>query len=344
MRLNTKAPVLLISLLITTLGLVTLLSISQEAFREQVAFLVIGILVYLLISLVRIDIFVKNSFALLFICVLLNISALIFGEEIRGSKRWLNLGFVIIQTSEVLKFAFIIFASDHISKIYQGKTNSLIILIFCSLISIFTVFIQPDLGTALIIALILVSLVLMSRISFKILLSLIFCALSAVILVFFSLKDYQRDRLESYFNPHKDNLGINYNVNQAIIAVGSAGVFGKGFGYGTQSHLKFLPEFHTDFIFSSFVEEWGILFAGLMIVFYGILMLILIRFAMESKNCFLVFLNLAVAFYVFWQTMINIGMNLGLFPVTGIPLPFVSAGGSSLIVSYAVLALARNNP
>jgi rod shape determining protein RodA len=159
----------------------------------------------------------------------------------------------------------------------------------------------------------------------------------------FFLKDYQRQRIVSFFNPHFDYQGASYHMIQSIISVGAGGFFGRGLGFGTQSKLNFLPESHTDFIFASLVEQFGFLGGFLILVLYGFLFYLLLKRSLfflkqkDEQENFLVIMG--VLAYFFFQMLINIGMNMGLFPITGIVLPFLSYGGSALISSFFLLGL-----
>jgi rod shape determining protein RodA len=204
------------------------------------------------------------------------------------------------------------------------------------------VFIQPDLGTSIVLVLVVLGMLLytnFNKIYFLILLSL-FGILSAP--VWNLLADYQKERILVFLNPQLDVLGAGYNVIQSLIAIGSGGIFGRGFSQGTQSHLHFLPAYWTDFAFASFAEEWG--FIGVVVFFglYTAFLFIILRVAFIVKDSFGSVLCFGVFLVFLVQFIINVGMNLGLMPVTGIPLPLVSYGGSSLLISCILLGLVQN--
>ncbi|PIS22969.1 rod shape-determining protein RodA [candidate division WWE3 bacterium CG08_land_8_20_14_0_20_40_13] len=340
MRLSIKLPLLLPAILICVLSLSVLYSTAPNQAVSQLKFLGVGLGVYLLITTIGIGVIAKNAWAIFFFCLLINLIPVIFGPEVRGSRRWIYLGPFNFQTSELLKFAFIIYLSKSLSKININRVSlSLIFFLLGVVISIFLIFLEPDLGTAVVLLLIFGTLLIFSEIHLKRALIMAFSALIIIAPLWFILKDYQKERITSFLNPAKDTLGTGYNVSQAQIAIGSGGLLGKGFGMGSQSHLRFLPESHTDFIFASFAEEWGIAFCFILLGLYGIIFLIIVKTALSLKDMFGVFLCLGIASYFYWQCFINIGMNLGLLPVTGIPLPLMSSGGSSLVTSFAILGL-----
>ncbi|TFG89801.1 MAG: rod shape-determining protein RodA, partial [Syntrophobacterales bacterium] len=201
---------------------------------------------------------------------------------------------------------------------------------------------QPDLGTALFLVILFLSIVVFMGVGWKILVSFIAGGMMLTPLCWFVLKDYQKERILTFLNPERDPLGTGYHIIQSIIAAGSGSLWGKGFMKGTQTQLKFLPEQQTDFAFSVFAEEWG--FVGALALMFMFLALILwsLKIARNSKDLSGALLAFGVTMFTFWGIFINIGMVLGIFPVVGIPLPFFSYGGSSMVVLMIGVGLLMN--
>jgi len=272
-------------------------------------------------------------------------TVLLWGETIRGTTGWLALGPVQFQPSELAKIILIItlawYFSRRLKEIIRFRhivTSGILTLIPAGL-----VLLEPDLGTALLFVILWFGMLLVSGARrLYILLTLGLGTLVSIGSWFFLLEPYQKARLATFVNPHLDPLGRGYNILQSIIAIGSGGVLGKGLGQGTQSQLQFLPAQHTDFIFAVMAEELG--FVGVLFVLglFLVLFLRLIRTAKLSKDNFGILLVLGAGILIFIEVMINIGMNIGILPVTGIPLPLVSYGGSALITTLLALGIVES--
>lgn len=268
----------------------------------------------------------------------------IFGAVTRGATRWLSVGGVKLQASEAAKPILIIMSAYFFSRGWPANKKHQLKILGKAALSVaglvFLVAVQPDLGTAISLAAIFGSAVVISGIPKWLL------GLSVLLLVIlaplgkFGLRDYQIRRLESFINPYSDPKGDGYQVIQSTIAVGSGMWTGRGLGRGTQSQLKFLPERHTDFIFASLVEELGFLGGVLVLGLYVALAAGLVGAAWAARDRVDRLVIGSAAGWLFFQSAINIMMNLGLAPVTGITLPFLSSGGSSMISSAAILGLA----
>jgi rod shape determining protein RodA len=207
-------------------------------------------------------------------------------------------------------------------------------------IPILLILVQPDLGTAVILGMVWFGMILVSGISKKHL-ALILAAgvIAAGLLWTFALRDYQRERIVSFINPAADIQGSGYNAYQATVAVGSGELLGKGIGYGTQSKLRFLPEYETDFIFAAFAEEWGFVGVAIVLALYALLLLRLLAIAQRSATNFDAFFTLGITLVLFAHIFIHVGINLGVLPVTGTTIPFMSYGGSHLLMEYAGLGI-----
>ena len=242
-----------------------------------------------------------------------------------------------------MKLSLIILLSSLLSSRFGSSSiKDFLLTIFITLVPATLIFIQPDLGTTVVVLFIwlLLSLFARLRLSYFIYLLLVLLAISPII--FLSLRPYQRDRIKSFLDPSLDPLGSGYHVLQSEIAVGSGRVLGRGFGRGTQSHLRFLPEYHTDFIFASLSEEWGFLGSAVVVLLFGLVFIRIILIGMNSQFLFGQLLSLGVLAMIFSQTVVNIGMNLGIAPITGVPLPLLSSGGSSLVLTMASLGILQS--
>jgi rod shape determining protein RodA len=278
--------------------------------------------------------------------ILLLIAVYLLGSEARGSQRWISLGgFFRLQPSELMKLTLIIALSKYfdehkIAGLYRLK--DLIIPSLITLVPFLLVMKQPDLGTALVLLIIFGSMVLFIGIHWK---SLAITAISSIVLMpftWFFLKDYQKDRILTFLNPESDPLGAGYHIIQSMIAIGSGGIFGKGFLKGTQTQLKFLPEQQTDFIFSVFAEEWGLIGGVVLVFLFLSLILWGLKIALHSRDYLGTLLSFGITIFIFWELFINMGMVLGIMPVVGIPLPFLSYGGSSMVVLMTSIGLLMN--
>lgn len=321
--------------LVLTLSLITIWSTVPSLFYTQLSFALIGALIVFLLSKTDIYLLFSLSGFLYFLSIFLLIITFVFGKNIRGSIRWIDFGFFNLQTSEIVKPLLAIFYSSYLSTYPPKKIKDILFFLFLAAIPVVLVARQPDLGSALTLMFLPVSLLAFIGHLKKILVvSVVFLAI-AIPLESRLLKPYQRERLETFVNPYRDPKGAGYNVIQATIAVGSGGIWGKGVKLGTQSHLNFLPERHTDFIFASFAEEFGLI--GIIFLFLSYINIF--RYSLYSakvqrdiKQSLMAFSLFAVCLF---QFTVNIGMNLGIMPVTGITLPIFSYGGSSLL-SFAI--------
>ena len=244
-----------------------------------------------------------------------------------------------MQPSELIKPFFAIIFASLFSQSKEKSFGLVLKPLLFFLPIIILIFKQPDLGNVLVYSFIFILMTVMSGLPFK----YIFAGLGSFLLLFPSiwlfLKQYQRIRILSFLDPKSDPIGAGYNALQAIIAIGSGRITGLGLGRGTQSHLLFLPEYHTDFVFASIGEELGLMGTGMVIIFYFILLGRILMIANSQNNRFAVLLAIGLFAQLFIQVFINIGMNLGILPITGITLPMLSYGGSSVISTFASLGL-----
>ena len=339
-------------LLLIFFGLVEIYSIalSQENqdflnFNKQLIFTLAGLVVLFIFAFL--DYFNWRSFSryiYIFGLVLL-IGVLIFGETIRGTRGWFYLGPLSIQPVEFIKFVLIIFLARYFSdvSIKLNPAKHLLISGVGVLVFIILVLLQPDFGSAVILFLLWVAMLVVAGFKLK------YLAVVGLIVIMvmgsgwaFFFAPYQKQRLVTYLNPSFDPLDQSYNITQAIIAIGAGGLVGRGVGFGSQSQLKFLPEAQNDFIFAVIAEELGFLGTGLILLFFAILLYRLLKSLKAINNDFGIFFIIGGLALIFIEMFINIGMNIGLLPVIGISLPFVSYGGSAMITSLMLIGVAES--
>lgn len=322
---------------LVTIGGLILMSVSPESFPKQFLYIGLALGAFLLFS--KIDFKVLTAFAPWFyIGSLLLLSAtLVIGNFTRGAVRWVELGPFTIQTSEIVKPLLLIFLAWFLTK--NSSFSRFPASVFFILIASLFILRQPDLGSTLVVLAGLGGSIFIAGLPFAFFLASLVAVFTAFPLFWQFLADYQKERIVSFLSPELDPLASGYNAIQAMIAVGSGQIIGRGLGQGTQSQLSFLPERHTDFIFAALSEELGLLGAFAVVVAFAIFLWRIIFLLQKSGN-YQEKVFLAGAFAtVFFQTAVNIGMNIGLLPITGIPLPFVSSGGSSLLTMSVILGM-----
>lgn len=275
---------------------------------------------------------------------LLGILSLLFiaGNISKGAQSWFQFGGLSFQPSDMMKLVLIIVLAKYFSRrhIEIANIRHIIVSAVYAIIPFALVLLQPDLGSAMVLFFIWLGMVLVSGIS-----KTHFFAVMAICVITFSLawqfvfKPYQKARIINFVYPLQDIRGSGYNAYQSMIAVGSGGLYGKGIGFGTQSRLNFLPEYRTDFIFAAYAEEWGFVGAILLLLFFGIILYKLAVFALVADSTFEALFTYGVAIWLLTHITINIGMNIGIMPVTGIPLPLMSYGGSHLLAEGIALGM-----
>lgn len=308
-------------------------------FLTQVTFLIVGIVLAFIIYKVDPAVYLGFSPLIYLFCLGLLLITLVFGHSSRGATRWIGVGSFAPQPSELVKPLLAIFYADFLSRNDLNKFKNLLSYAVLAGLPVFLVLIQPDLGSALVLAALAFLTAIFSGLKISRLLPFFAVIAIGIPLMPKFLKPYQMDRFVSFVNPYHDPQGKGYNVIQSVIAVGSGGLIGKGVKLGTQSHLNFLPERHTDFIFASFAEEFGFLGVTILLLAYSFLLLSLQRSAHNIENKGLKILQFGIFSIFLFQVVVNIGMNLGVMPVTGITLPLFSYGGSSLISFVILLGL-----
>lgn len=334
------------ALTLTILGIVTMYGFSESNSFGQAQFvrLIIALIIFFTASQFEYRALKKTGVVLSIFGISLFLLALvtIIGSQIKGAQSWFSLGFAAFQPVDLAKIALIFLLAKYLAKrhVEIAYIKHIIVSGVYALIPVILVLLQPDLGSALVLSGIWFCIVLVSGISKKHL-ALVICGgvISFIIAWIFVFAPYQKDRIKTFIDPLSDVRGSGYNVYQSQIAIGSGGLLGKGVGFGTQSRLEFLPEHQTDFIFAAFAEEWGFIGVIIVIGLFGVLIWRLLFIALKAATNFELFVILGIIFLLLIHIIINIGMNLGIMPVTGIPLPFMSYGGSHLITEWLALGI-----
>ncbi len=334
------------ALLLTGIGLLTMhtFGVGHSLAPRQFVWMIIAFVIYVAVSFIDMRALRRTSLIMAlysFVLVLLTL-LLVAGHTIMGAKSWLVFGGLSFQPADLAKLVLIALLAKYLSRrhVEIADWRHVVVTGIYALLIIMLVLLEPDLGTAVIIGLIWLGLMLVSGISKKHLaVIMLLLTLAATFLWFFGLKPYQRARIVTFVNPAADVRGAGYNAYQAMIAVGSGELFGKGIGYGTQSRLRFLPEYQTDFIFAAYAEEWGFFGVLLLLSLYGILLSRLFIIARHSATNFDAFFTLGVAILFIAHIVVHIGINIGLLPVTGTTIPFMSYGGSHLVMEFAALGV-----
>ncbi len=329
-------------------GILSLISTSPNFVYKQ--FIALGIGLFLTFLLIKFDWRALVNyrgviFGLYIFVILLLILAYFFAPVIRGTRGWFVIGDFRFQISELVKLVLIVVYAHFFSKKHIGMARlpNLLASFFYFIIPAALVGVQPDFGSVLILFCLWLGFLLVSGIPWKYLaIGLIIFSVLGTIFWNSVLKDYQKERILGFLFPGRDPLGVNYNVIQSKIAIGSAGFFGKGFGQGTQSQLGFLPEAQTDFIFAAFIEEWGLVSGFILIGVFAYLILRIIKIGLDSENNFNRFICLGTAILFIVQFIFNVGSNLGLTPVIGVTFPFLSYGGSSLLTNLILLGIIQS--
>ncbi|SHO45088.1 rod shape-determining protein RodA [Desulfopila aestuarii] len=319
---------------------------GMSPYLKQAYYLLFGFACCLVILSVDYQVLHILNYPIYVIVIILLALSYIIGSEAGGAQRWINLGVIKLQPSEPAKLMMVISLASYYSRkeVLDGYTlKQLIMPILLTALPFLLILKQPDLGTALMLGIIFVSMTMLAKLRLSTLLTLAGSALAVVVFAWEKLlKPYQKQRIQTFLNPEADKMGHGYQIMQSKIAVGSGGKFGKGYMEGTQGHLHFLPERHTDFAFAVWGEEWGFVGCFFFLGCYFIMLLWGLHVAMNARDRFGVLLAFGVVMLIFWQAVINLLMIMGFLPVVGIPLPLVSYGGSSLLTTLLALGILMN--
>lgn len=334
---------------IVSAGLVTMKSFVPEEgagsfFSKQIIWILVSLAVFFIFSFIDFR-FLKRTDVLVFIFLLfcgILFALFLLGNISNGAQSWFSFGAFSFQPADMMKLVLVLILAKYFSRRHVEIRNIKHILVsgLYALVPFVLILLQPDFGSAMIIFLIWFGMILVSGIS-KMHLLAVFLSGVAIFFVFwtFIFAPYQKERIVNFFNPLADIHGSGYNAFQSTIAVGSGQVIGKGLGFGTQSRLKFLPEYQTDFVFAAFAEEWGFIGAFIILILFGLVIWRVLYYTSLGASNFEILFGMGMAIFLMSHILINIGMNLGLMPVTGIPLPFMSYGGSHLLTEFAGLGI-----
>lgn len=339
-------PLLATAVTLSLLGVLTInpfVDTSSLASR-QLIFIAIGVVVYGVCSVIDMR-FIRRTpviISMYIVSLVLLMAVLVIGHRTMGAKSWFNFGPIAFQPADFAKLAMIALLAKYFSRRHMEMGNMAhvaVSFIYASSI-ILLILVQPDLGAAIIFVTVWFGMVLVSGIPLKHLgVVCLIGLIGAAALWTFGLKPYQRTRVLSFLNPAADIRGSGYNAYQAMIASGSGEFWGKGIGYGTQSKLRFLPEYQTDFIFAAFAEEWGFVGVVLLFLLYGFLLYQLLSIARRSATNFDALFTIGVLILFLAHVGFHTGINLGIFPVTGTTIPFMSSGGSHIVMEFAALGI-----
>ncbi len=343
--------ILVIALVLVSIGLASIYSIDlsrgedSHFFSTQFLAIMLGLIFFISAGILHVAFYRTSAKSVYLLSLALLVLVLIFGSTVRGTTGWFRVAGFSFQPAEFAKLGLVIFSAWWISKQARRFDRWQFILTsgFFTFLPVVLIFLQPDLGSALVLCGIWFSLLFLvgTKKRFILFLTSVFL-LVTLFGWFFLFKDYQKERLLTFVDPGRDPLGTGYNVTQSIIAIGSGQLLGKGLGFGSQSQLHFLPEAQTDFIFSVIAEELGFVGAFVVLLFYFLLLWRLFSIGKKCKDDFSTYLVLGVMLLFFIQIVVNIGGATGFLPVTGVTLPFLSYGGSSIIINFLLLGIAES--
>lgn len=341
---------LILLILVTALvGLITLYSISggttETWVSRQLIRFCMGFSLMLAVALIDIRFWLRSAFVIYGVALLLLVAVEIVGVVGMGARRWVDVGPFQIQPSEIMKIALVLALARYFHGIAHeeiGRIHHLVVASLIVIIPVALVFRQPDLGTAVLLLIGAVLMFFLAGVRLWIFGTGLIAALAAIPIAWHYLHDYQRERILIFLDPERDPLGAGYHILQSKIALGSGGLFGKGFLQGTQSHLHFLPEMQTDFIFTMLAEEFGLIGGLALLGLYVFMLAYMIAIALRSRSQFGRLLGMGIAGTFFVYFFVNIAMVTGLVPVVGVPLPLVSYGGTAMVTILVGFGLIMN--
>lgn len=357
---NANLLILMIALLITCIGILSIYSSTyqkegtlwQLIYKRQILWAILGIVCFLIISNFNYRRLWDITYVLYALALFLLFLVFILGIVRLGAQRWLKVAWFNFQPSEIVKLIAVIFLARYFSKkssedilLRVGKSgifSALILPFIFVAIPMGLIIEQPDLGSGAMMLFIFIAMLYSAGVRLRYIAIFLSVIILCAPILWQVLRGYQKDRLLVFLNPNIDPLGAGYTIIQSKIAIGSGAIFGKGWLRGSQSQLHFLPESHTDFIFATFAEEWGLLGCGVLLFLYYLLIREGIRIAGKTGDSFGKLLASGISLMLCMQVAINIAMNLGLAPVVGLPLPLMSYGGSSIFVTFISLGILAN--
>ena len=352
--------ILTIAILISAMGILSIYSstyrkegvIWQFTFKRQILWVLLGLVLFLIMSNLNYRVLLDATYLLYAFSLFLLFLVFILGAVRLGAQRWLRIAWFNFQPSEIVKLIMVIFLARYFSRKSSsdmsldvnkfGIYRAIWLPFFFIAIPMGLIIEQPDLGSGAMVLFIFIVMLFMTGVKYRYIFLFSLVMVLPMPLFWHLLRGYQKERLLVFLNPNIDPLGAGYTVIQSKIAIGSGGFLGKGWLSGTQSQLHFLPESHTDFIFATFAEEWGFLGSITLLFLYYLLVREGILIARKTNDYFAKLLAYGISFMLGLQVFINIAMNLGLAPIVGIPLPLMSYGGSSVIVTFISLGILVN--
>jgi len=331
-------PLLLITLAIMAVGLTTIHSATFDGnnrLLSQAGNMGVAMVAMWLVARLPPQKLMRFAIPLYIVGLLLLVAVFLFGKPVKGANRWLSLGFTRIQPSEIMKIAMPLMLAWYFHK-YEAtlRARHFIVAALLLVVPFGLIAKQPDLGTALLVGGAGFFVIFLAGLPWKVIIGLIAAGAAAAPLLWGMMHGYQRKRILTLIDPTTDPLGAGYHIIQSTIAIGSGGPFGKGYLNGTQTHLEFIPEKHTDFIFAVYSEEWGLLGNALLVFLYTLLIGRGMMIAMAAPTMFSRLLAGAITLGFFTYAFINMGMVSGILPVVGVPLPFMSYGGTALVTLF----------
>jgi len=352
--------ILIIAVLIASIGILSIYSSTYQKegklweaiYKRQILWVLLGLLMFVFVSNLNYRRLWDWTYLLYSLALVFLFLVFILGAVRSGAQRWLRIAWFNFQPSEFAKLIIVIFLSRYFSRKSAadisllshkfGLLRGLILPFLFIAIPMGLIIEQPDLGSAMMILFLFIGFIYLTQLKPRYILIFLLLVILALPFFWHSLRDYQKERLLVFLNPNIDPLGAGYTVIQSKIAIGSGGLWGKGWLAGTQSQLHFLPESHTDFIFATFAEQWGLLGSAALLLLYYLLIRQGISIAQRTHDYFAKLLAFGISLMLGIQIFINIAMNLGLAPVVGLPLPLMSYGGSSVITTFISLGILAN--
>jgi rod shape determining protein RodA len=334
---------LLVILGLAGFGLLTLFAAVHQGgiglWQRQVVYWLLGLAIFTAVCLIPIRLLALMTWPAYIVALLALMLVPILGDVQLGARRWLNFGLFNFQPSELMKWALMLLLAHWFASRHAGSFRDLLMALLFAVVPAGMIVIQPDLGTTLLLLSSAAAMIFAAGLPWRWAFYGIGAALVSLPLLWHHMHTYQKQRILSFLHPEADPLGAGYHVIQSTIAIGSGGIFGKGYLQGTQARLHFLPEQHTDFIFAVLAEEGGLIASGLLLLLYALLISRIMKIASGAATRFGSMLCIGVAVIFSLYVLINIGMVSGVMPVVGVPLPFISYGGSALITMLAALGM-----
>ncbi len=333
-------PLMIVAALLLVYGLVVVASASPERVGAQLLNMLVALVVMRLVAQVPPQKLMHYALPVFAVGILLLVAVALFGDVSKGARRWLNLGFMRIQPSEIMKIAMPMMLAWYFQKYETAlRLREYLVAALILLLPVVLIAKQPDLGTAILVLAAGCYVIFFAGLSWKVIITLCTAAVAAAPVAWSMMRDYQKSRILTLLNPQSDPLGKGFHIIQSTIAIGSGGIFGKGWGQGTQAQLEFIPERHTDFIFAVLSEELGLIGISLLMLLYALLVGRGLMIAAKAPTLFTRLLAGSITLIFFTYAFVNMGMVSGILPVVGLPLPFISYGGTALVTLFVGIGI-----